>query len=92
MPRGVLTATCAAALAALAVATPSAVAAPGTVTDTDFTGGTSARHRGDRARQRCGSRSTAITEEFDGDDAARRHGRHDAVGHRRGRHGGRRMR
>ena len=38
VPRGVLTTTCAAALAALAVVTPSAVAAPGTFPDPDFAG------------------------------------------------------
>ena len=41
MPRGVLTTTCAAALAAMAVVTPSAIAAPGIVTDPDFAGATS---------------------------------------------------
>ena len=41
VPRGVLTTTCAAALAALAVVTPSAVAAPGTFPDPDFAGASS---------------------------------------------------
>ena len=70
VPRGVSTAACAAALAALAVATPSAFAAPGTVTDTDFTGGTSASTEviapGSLRLAR-----TPITEEFAWHDAAR---------------------
>ena len=50
VPRGVLTTTCAAALAAMAVAAPSAMAAPVTVTDTDFAGGTPAGPRSRAAR------------------------------------------
>jgi hypothetical protein len=65
VPRGVLISASAAALAALAVAAPSALAAPGAVTDSEFTGGTADANTAVVAGNVQLARKPS-TEEFDG--------------------------